>query len=138
MENDVLIKKKISMSNRDQNLKALRPSIPTISEENITSDSELFQNKTLRPILKLQHDLLLQLFQQYVVNRKNVFLKLSPEKKLEYIENSIRKDLNFRSLLIGTIAGHFTIEELKVYSERENELRKRLINMLIERIKSQF
>lgn len=138
MENDVLIKKKISMSNRDQNLKALRPSIPTISEENITSDSELFQNKTLRPILKLQHDLLLQIFQQYIVNRKNVFLKLSPEKKLEYIENSIRKDLNFRSLLIGTIAGHFTIEELKVYSERENELRKRLINMLIERIKSQF
>lgn len=138
MENDVLNKKKTSMSNRDLNLKALRPLIPTISEEDVTSDSELFQNITLRPILKLQHDLLLQTFQQYVIHRKNVFLKLPPEKKLEYIENSIRKDLNFRSLLIGMIVGHFTIEELNLYSERENELRKRLINMLIERIKSQF
>ncbi len=138
MENDVLSKKKISMSNRDLNLKALRPLIPNISEEDVTSDSELFQNITLRPILKLQHDLLLQTFQQYVIHRKNVFLKLPPEKKLEYIENSIRKDLNFRSLLIGMIVGHFTIEELNLYSERENELRKRLINMLIERIKSQF
>jgi hypothetical protein len=126
------------MSNRDLNLKALRPLIPTISEEDVTSDSELFQNITLRPILKLQHDLLMQTFQQYVIHRKNVFLKLPPEKKLEYIENSIRKDLNFRSLLIGMIVGHFTIEELNLYSERENELRKRLINMLIERIKSQF
>jgi hypothetical protein len=124
------------MSNRDQNIKALRPLIPTILEENITSDAEQFQNKTLRPILKLQHDLLFQLFQQYVIHRKNVFQKLSPEKKLEYIETNIRKDLNFRSLLIGTVVGHFTHEEYQVYAQNESELRKRLINMLIERIKS--
>lgn len=124
------------MSNRDQNLKSLRPLIPTISEENVTSDSEHFQNITLRPILKLQHDLLIQIFQQYVIHRKNVFQKLSPEKKLEYIENNIRKDLTFRSLLIGTVVGHFTNEEYQIYSQNETELRKRLINMLIERIKS--
>ena len=126
------------MSNRDQNIKTLRPLIPTISEKNITSDSEYFQNTTLRPILKLQHDLLLQIFQHYVIQRKNIFQKLSPEKKLNYIENSIRKDLNFRSLLIGIVVGHLTFEEFELYSENENELRKRLINMLIERIKSQF
>ncbi len=126
------------MSNRDQNLKALRPLIPTISEETITSDAEHFQNKTLRPILKLQHDLLLQIFQQYVIHRKNVFTKLSPEKKLEYNENNIRKDLKFRSLLIGTVIGHFSQEEYQNYIQNENELRKRLINMLIERIKSEY
>lgn len=126
------------MSNRDQNLKALRPLIPTISEENITSDSEYFQNTTLRPILKLQHDLLMQIFQQYVIHRKNIFPKLSLEEKLNYIENSIRKDLNFRSLLIGIIVGHFSMEEFQTYSKNKNELRKRLINMLIERIRSQY
>jgi hypothetical protein len=126
------------MSNRDQNLRALRPLIPTISEENITSDSEHFQNKTLRPILKFQHDLLIQIFQQYTIHRKNVFTKLSPEKKLEYIENNIRKDLNFRSLLIGTVLGYFSTEEYQIYIQNENELRKRLINMLIERIKSYY
>lgn len=126
------------MSDRDQSLKCLRPLIPTISQENITSQSEHFQNVTLRPILKWQHDLLIQVFQQYTVQRKNVFHKLSFEKKLEYIENSIRKDLTFRSLLIGIIVGHFTKEEYQIYIHNETELRKRLINMLIERIKSQF
>jgi len=126
------------MSDRDQNLKALRPLIPTISEKNVTSDSEQFQNKTLRPILKLQHDLLLQIFQQNVIQRKNIFQKLSPEKKLEYIENNIRKDLTFRSLLIGVVIGHFTKEEFETYVQNEHELRKRLINMLIERVKSNF
>jgi len=127
-----------TMSNRDQNLKSLRPLISTISEENITSDSEHFQNKTLRPILKLQHDLLIQIFQQYTIHRKNVFQKLSPEEKLKYIEKNIRKDLTFRSLLIGTVVGHFTLDEFKIYTQNESELRKRLINMLIERIKSQY
>ncbi len=126
------------MSKRDQNLKSLRPLIPTISEENITTDSEHFQNVTLRPILKLQDDLLVQIFQQYTIHRKNVFQKLSLEKKIEYIENSIRKDLTFRSLLIGTVVGHFTTEEYQTYTQNETELRKRLINMLIERIKSHW
>lgn len=126
------------MSNRDQNLKSLRPLIPTISEENITSDSEHFQNSTLRPILKLQHDLLIQIFQQYTIHRKNVFQKLSSEKRLEYIEKSIRKDLTFRNFAIGTVVGHFTEKEYQIYVQNKTELRKRLINMLIERIKSQF
>lgn len=126
------------MSNRDQNLQTLRPLIPTISEENITSEAEHFQNKTLRPILKLQHALLIQLFEQYVIQRKNVFPQLPPEKKMSYIEDNIRKDLKFRNLLIGTIIGHFTLQELRLYTHHEAELRKRLINMLIERIKSEY
>ena len=124
------------MFNRDKNLKSLRPLIPTISEKNITSPSEYFQNITLRPILKLQHDLLIQIFHQYTIQRKNIYQKLPPEKKLEYIESNIRKDLTFRSLLIGTVIGHFTKKEYETYSQNEPELRKRMINMLIERIKS--
>jgi len=124
------------MANRDQNILQLRPLIPTISEKNITSSAELFQNKTLRPILKLQNDLLTAIFKQYTIQRKNIFPTLSEEKQLEYIENNIRKDLKFRSLLIGTIVGQFTLEEWDLYIQNENELRKRLVNMLVERIKS--
>jgi len=124
------------MANRDQNILQLRPLIPTISEKNITSSAELFQNKTLRPILKLQNDLLTAIFKQYTIQRKNIFPTLSEEKQLEYIENNIRKDLKFRSLLIGTIVGQFTLEEWDLYIQNENELRKRLVNMLVERVKS--
>ncbi len=126
------------MANRDQNIIQLRPLIPTISEKNITSSSELFQNKTLRPILKLQNDLLLSIFQQYTIQRKNIFPTLATKKKLEYIENNIRKDLKFRNLLVGCIVGQFTLEEWNLYVQDESELRKRLVNMLVERIKSSF
>ena len=124
------------MANRDQNILELRPQIPTILEQNANSSAEQFQNKTLRPILKLQNDLMLSIFQQYTIQRKNVFPTLSEKKKLEYIENAIRKDLKFRNLMIGCIIGQFTLEEWNLYVEDESELRKRLVNMLVERIKS--
>lgn len=125
------------MNNRDQQLQAARPLIPTITEMAVTTAAELFQNKTLRPILKLQNDLLLHIFKQYNVQRKNVFANLSQEKRMEYIEHSIRKDLKFRNLLIGCVVGQFTLEEYQTYVSDESELRKRMINMLVERIKGQ-
>ena len=46
--------------------------------KNIVSDKtlpfETFQNVTLRPIIKMQHDLILALFQSYVQKKKIVFL----------------------------------------------------------------
>lgn len=125
------------MNNRDQNILQLRPLIPTISEKDITSAAELFQNKTLRPILKLQNDLLIAIFKQYTIQRKNIFPTLSEKKKLEYIENGIRKDLKFRSLMIGCIIGQFTLEEWELYIQDENEHRKRLVNMMVKRMKTQ-
>ena len=125
------------MNDRDQKLQKTRPLIPTITETNVTSTAEQFQNKTLRPILKLQNDLLLQMFRQYNVQRKNVFSNLPLEKKMEYIEHSIRKDLKFRNLLIGSVVGHFTLAEYEAYVGDESELRKRMVNMLVERIKGQ-
>ena len=125
------------MENRDQQLSNLRPLIPTLIEQGVTSSSEQFQNGTLRPILKFQNNLLLQIFRNYTVQRKNTFQKLSPPEKLRYIESSIQKDLKFRNLLIGIVVGQFTQEELKSYFENEGELRKRLINLVIERLKSQ-
>ena len=126
------------MATRDQSILNLRPLIPTISEANATTSAEQFQNKTLRPILKLQNDLIHSIFHQYTIQRKNIFPTLSEKKKLEYIENSIRKDLKFRSLMIGCVLGQFTLEEWNLYVQDESELRKRLVNMLVERIKSGF
>ena len=48
---------------------------------NQSSSEETFQNKTLRPILKMQNDLFIQVFINYAVKQKNVFFSLTPEKK---------------------------------------------------------
>jgi len=122
---------------RDPALKELRPLIPTIIDKNAVSSAELFQNRTLRPILKLQNDLLDAIFKQYIIKRKGAFHKLDDSKRVAYIENSIRKDLRFKNLLVGVITGHFTLEEWALFIVDEGELTKRMTNLLVQRLTSQ-
>jgi len=108
---------------------------------NITMQSsleEVFQNKTLRPILKIQNDLFVAVFINYAIKQKNVFFSLPPEKKMTYIENVIQRDIKFRNSLKGIIIGLFTVDEYNEYIQNSSNLNKRMMNMLIERLKSQL
>jgi len=124
--------------NRNDNLLNLRPPIPILIEDKAISEAERFQNRTLRPILKFQNELLRSVFQSYLKLRKGQFFKLTKEKKIIYIENSIRKDLKFKHLLMGIIVGQFTVEEWTTYKFHERELRKRLTGLLVQRIQDQI
>lgn len=102
-----------------------------------SSKEEKFQNKTLRPILKLQNDLFIESFLNYVNKHKNDFYTLGVEKKLLFIENAIHKDIKFRNALKGMVISLFTIEEFREYILDSSDLNKRMMNMLIERLKDQ-
>ncbi len=102
------------------------------------SIAEQIQNDVLRPILKAQNDLFILLFRHQISKRKVHFENYSPEDKVIYIEKTIRKDLHFRSLLVGTVVGHFTPQQYEAYRPLEEELNKRIINMLIKRLCSQL
>lgn len=124
------------MSNRDHFIATLRGA--TLGEINSqTSDEELFQNQTLRPILKLQNDLYIEILKKYIVKNKTPFIQFSVDKKLIYIANTLLNDNKFRNLLIGTTIGLLQIDEFRVYSKNTSEFNKRIITMLIERLKSQ-
>lgn len=125
------------MENRDSYILASRGSILGEIYTN-SSEEEIFQNKTVRPILKTQNDLLIAVFINYAIKQKNVFFSLSPEKKIQYIENVIQKDIKFRNSLKGMIIGLFTVEEYQTYIKNSSSLNKRMMNMLIERLKSQL
>ena len=99
---------------------------------------EKFQNQTLRPILKFQNDLFIEVFKNYATKQKGVFFSLSPEKKMQYIENSIQRDIKFRNSLKGIVIGMFTISEYKEYILNSSNLNKRMMNLLIERLKNQI
>jgi hypothetical protein len=105
---------------------------------NQSSSEETFQNKTLRPILKMQNDLFIQVFINYAVKQKNVFFSLTPEKKMIYIENVIQRDIKFRNSLKGMIIALFTLDEYAEYIKISSNLNKRMMNMLVERLKSQL
>jgi len=124
------------MEARDISILELRgSSIGNITEQ--SSSEEIFQNKTLRPILKFQNDLFIEVFMNYAVKQKGVFFTLSPEKKMAYIENTIQRDIKFRNSLKGMVIGLFTTEEYNTYIKNSSNLNKRMMNMLIERLKSQ-
>ena len=105
-----------------------------VSEQ--SSKEEKFQNLTIRPILKLQNDLFIDVFKNYVSKHKNDFYSYSVEKKMLFIENAIQKDIKFRNSLKGMVIGLFTISEYAEYIQNSSNLNKRMMNMLIERLKS--
>jgi|SRR6218665_88351 len=125
------------MEARDNNVLELRgEALGTITNQ--SSAEEVFQNRTLRPILKLQNDLFIQVFINYAVKQKNVFFSLTPEKKMAYIENVIHRDIKFRNSLKGMIIAFFTLEEYAEYIQISSNLNKRMMNMLIDRLKNQI
>ena len=124
------------MSQRDVFLKEFRgEKIGSISDQ--SSVEEQFQNEVLRPILKLQNDLIILSFQNYLSVNKINFNSFTVDKKVTFIENTIHKDSKLRDVMKGIIIGLFTSNEYLVYSINASNFNKRIITMLIERLKSQ-
>lgn len=103
-----------------------------------SSEEEVFQNSTLRPILKLQNDLIIAVFQSYLNQNKIPFDDFSLDKKMKTIEVAILKDISFQNTLKGIIVGLFTINEFSLYSNNTSGFNKRIRSMLIERLQSQL
>ncbi|WP_225036561.1 glyoxalase [Winogradskyella sp. SM1960] len=122
------------MTTRFNNLLSIRPEILSAKIYNETSADEAFQNKTLRPIIKLQHDLFIAVFKNYVVKHKNVFYDLTLEEQLKYIGNAIQKDIKFRNSLKGMVIGQFTVEEYETYIKNSSALNKRMMTIVKERL----
>ena len=126
------------MISRDSSLTNIRPIIKTAVINSNMSFDEQFQNATLRPVIKLQNDLLLDVFKNYIVKRKNVFYELSTEKQIDYIDHAIHKDMKFRNSIKGMIIGQFTIEEYSKYITNSSALNKRIMNLVMQRLIDQL
>ena len=126
------------MLHRDTQLLEIRPVLEKSRAHERMSPQEFFQNKTLRPIIKLQNDIILALFRNYIYIHKGIFHKLSPKRRVEYIESSIHKDIKFRNTLKGLVIGQFTMDELQIYNTDETAINKRIMSMIKERLKSQI
>jgi hypothetical protein len=111
----------------------LRPVLKNLINSN-TSDLERFQNEVLRPIIKMQNNLLVALFNNYISNRKIEFNKLKSEVQENKINSILTKDINFKNILIGSILGHLNKNEIEIYLKSKSELNKRIIQIVKQRL----
>lgn len=115
-----------------------RPIIKTLSKEREPLDIECFQNETLRPILKMKNDVILEFFNSYIHQKKINWIQKSIEKKEEFIYQNISKDNIFKNAIIHLIVGNFLLEEYLEYTSKAKEYNKRMWKMIQQRICSQL
>ncbi|WP_298763754.1 glyoxalase [uncultured Polaribacter sp.] len=110
-----------------------RPILENIIKENM-SVTEVFQNKTLRPVIKMQHHLLIQSFKNYLFKRKIDFSTLTDQKKKSKIKGIFTKDINYKNFTLGLIVGDFTAEEFHFYANNSSEINRRILQIITKRI----
>ena len=113
--------------------KKVRPVLKKLINSN-TSDLERFQNEVLRPIIKMQNNLLITFFKNYIKNRKIEFNKLGVEFQEKKINSILTKDVNFKNILIGSIIGHLEENEIEIYFKSKTEINKRIIQIIKQKL----
>lgn len=115
--------------------KDLRPQISTVKDA--LHPMEQFQNDVLRPILKMQNDLICSIYRHFLHKRKVPFNGMSKEKRNAWIRSSISKDNRLRGIMLGLVIGQFVEEELSFFLEHEGELRRRIMELIAQRLQTQ-
>jgi hypothetical protein len=114
--------------------KQLRPEILSIIKTENFSPLEKFQNETLRPIIKLQHDLILTRFEHYLKQNKINIIELNKTQKTDLMNKLFKSDTRLKNDFRGLIIGLFTLEEYKEYLTISSQLNKRINNMIRQKI----
>lgn len=115
---------------RSESISLFRSPI-SIDTDKISLELEQFQNLCLRPILKFQNDILVSYFKS---NINLISISESTSELENLVKNRLQKDLITRNTLLGMIIGLLHDEELTFYMSHKNELNKRLVVMLTQRI----
>ncbi|MFT4661655.1 MAG: hypothetical protein ACI8XB_001935 [Patiriisocius sp.] len=115
-------------------LNKTRPDIPMAKHSVNMSDEERFQNEILRPIIKMQHDLLIANYRQILVQRKTPFHNITTEERNVIIDNSLKRDVQLKNYLKGMIIGCMTIDEYNQYLTMASSLNRRINNIIKQRL----
>lgn len=113
---------------------SLRPIIENALVNGQTTSAESFQNVTLRPVIKMQHPLLLAFVSDHVLKVNKGFMELSIEQKRLFLIQLFQKDAVLKQRIIGMMMGQFSLEEFRMYSTIETDINKRIVAICLERI----
>ena len=128
----------MSINSRDQFLLKGRPEIPSIQNTTKTLDLEVFQNKVLRPILKLQNIIFVSVFLDELRRKKQDFTTFNSEEKHKTIQRHLNTNSSLKQRFLGIVMGLFTNTEMDFYQRHMSAINKRIFSMLKIRLKDQL
>ena len=114
----------------------LRPEISSINKTENFSIEEEFQNEVLRPIIKLQNDLIFICFEYFLKLNKVKFSELNTSEKAGLIQKLFKVDMRLKSELRSLIIGLFTFQEYKDYLNHASKMNKRINSIIQKRVES--
>ena len=111
----------------------MQTELPKKILKGISTPEEEFQNKVLRPIIKMQSDLLVAHLQNKLLTSKIDLSKLSKGKQETTLTGIFANDQAFKREIMGMVIGHFTLEEYKAYLEMSKEFNRRITQIVLSR-----
>lgn len=128
----------MSINSRDQFLMKGRPEISSIQNTTKTLDIEVFQNKVLRPILKLQNIIFVSVFLDELRRKKQDFTTFNSEDKHKAIQRHLNTNSSLKQRFLGIVMGLFTNTEMDFYQRHMSAINKRIFSMLKIRLEDQL
>ena len=93
-----------------------------------------FQHQVLRPLLKLQHALLLATVADFAADYHLPLATADPTQTKRLLTELLARNARLRATIVGLVVGHFTAEELAFYRQHRPELNRRLLDLAQERV----
>ncbi|HEX8428452.1 hypothetical protein [Hymenobacter sp.] len=126
----------LSFTRPDAALLALRPAVATAPASGDATSGD-FLHHTLRPVLKLQNELLLAVVADFVRDHHVPLATASAADQQRLLTELLTRNVKLRYTVIGLISGLFTGAELAFYREHRSELNRRLLELAVRRVQDQ-
>ena len=115
-------------------MEKVRPNLPGSLVEGNLKEEELFQNMVLRPVIKMQHDILILRVKSYFLLKRVVFNVMDQKKRTKAIEQAFLTDHAFKKEIQGMIIGQLGQDEFQQYLKFEKSVNKRIFQMVKNRM----
>lgn len=126
-------------ADRDAAILASRPLVETAFLPPMADSSTVgdFLHRTLRPVLKLQNELLLLLVADFIQEHHIPFTTAGSSEQQRVVAELLTRNVKLRYLVVGTAVGLFTHAELAFYRPHRAELNRRLLELATRRVQDQ-
>ncbi|MAD98138.1 MAG: hypothetical protein CMB99_12500 [Flavobacteriaceae bacterium] len=95
---------------------------------------ETFQNNVLRPIIKMQHDVIISATQHQMKKMKLSKEGMSKDAFQKKLDHLFARNIAFKNLLIGLIIADFSPEEFETYELHYPEYNRRINTIIKKRV----